>query len=239
MSSVSGGWKRLRKIEIPFAIFFILLINFHYQKKIVPNLVKTYVTPPKEIKYFHFGQSMAMADLLWIRWIQNIEQCDAVQESPIILGKVQQYPLKPCAGGWSGQMLDRITLLDPYFKNAYVLGATVVSVLVEDKIGLDEVFERGIVHFPKDWIIPYRAAYHEMEVMKDNSKAAYYLSIAGRNGAPPWVLALASRLYTKEGAYELAERSLQELLNQPLDEDYRQKIETRLKELQMKKNQEP
>ncbi len=137
-------------------------------------------------------------------------------------------------------MIDRVTLLDPYFKSAYILGATVVSVLVEDKLGLDDVFDRGIEHFPKDWLIPYRAAYHAMEVMKDNSKAAQYLSIAGRNGAPAWVLGLASRLYTKEGAYELAERNLQELLeNDSLDEQYRTTIEARLKNLKMKKNQEP
>ncbi len=234
-----GGWK-LRNFEIPFAIFFIFAINFYYQKNISANSVKTFVTPPEEIKYFNFGQSMVMADLLWIRWIQNIEQCDAVQETALEHGKTIQYPLKPCSGGWSTQMLDRITLLDPYFKNAYILGATVVSVLVEDKLGLDKVFERGIEYFPKDWLIPYRAAYHAMDVMKDNSKAAYYLGIAGQNGAPLWVYSLASRLYTKDGAYELAERNLQELLeNDSLDEGYRTVIEARLKELRAKKNQEP
>lgn len=240
MRSINGDWKYLNFLEIPLAIFFILSVNFYYQKNFTVNLAKTFVTPPKEIKYFHFGQAMLMSDLLWIRWIQNIEQCDAVQETPIVLGKVQQYPLKPCSGGWSGQMLDRITLLDPYFKSAYILGATVVSVLVEDKVGLDEVFDRGIQHFPKDWLIPYRAAYHAMEVMKDNSKAAHYLGISGRNGAPAWVFSLASRLYTKDGAYELAERNLQELLEQDsLDEAARLKIEARLKELKAKKNQEP
>lgn len=172
-----------------------------------------------------------MSDLLWIRWIQNIEQCDAVQTQEMKAQKVQQYPLQECSNGWSTQMLDRMTLLDPLFKSPYLLGATVVSVLVEDKAGLDEVFARGIQQYPKDWLIPYRAAYHALFVLKDKAKAAEYLSISGRNGAPAWVYSLASRLYTEEGQVELGVRSLEELLQQPIDDEYRIKIKQRLKAL--------
>lgn len=230
-----GEWTLLKKLEIPFAVLLILLFNISYQKNISDNSIKTFITPPKEIKYFHFGQAMLMADLLWIRWIQNIEQCDAVQTKPLILGKVQQYPLQPCSNAWGTQMLDRITLLDPQFYSAYVLGATVTSVLVEDKGHLDEVFVRGVENFPKDWLIPYRAAYNALFVMNDKAKAADYLSIAGLNGAPTWVLSMASRLYTEEGAYELGIRSLEELLKQSEDQEYKDKIEQKLKALIAKK----
>lgn len=227
----------IRRIEIPFALLLILLANFFYQKNLQSNQIQTFVTPPKEIKHFIFGQSMLMADLLWVRWVQNIDQCDATSKEPIKIKKVQTFPLKPCSNAWGTQMLDRITLLDPYFKSAYLLGATVTSVLLEDTDEtLYQIFDRGIEHFPHDWFIPYRAAYHAMEVMKDKAKAANYLSIAGRNGAPEWVHSLASKLYTEEGAYDLGIKSLEELLEAPLEESYRKKIMQRLQELKSKKH---
>ena len=36
---------------------------------------KIFIPPPQELKYFTFGYSQALADSLWLRWIQDIDAC--------------------------------------------------------------------------------------------------------------------------------------------------------------------
>lgn len=232
---MTSGWNFIRKLEIPFAIFLVLIVNVSYQKTNSTSYIKTFITPPKDIQFFHFGQNLLMADLLWIRWIQNIDQCDAVATAPVSLNPTLDDPDKKCFSGWGSQMLDRITLLDPQFYSPYLHGAMVTSVIIADQTGIDEIFQRGIKNFPKDWQIPYRAAYNAQYVLEDKAKAADYLSIAGRNGAPLWVHSAAARLYSEDGEYDLGIRSLEELLEQTENPEYKIKVERRLKDLMAKK----
>ncbi|KYG63039.1 hypothetical protein AZI87_16340 [Bdellovibrio bacteriovorus] len=141
-----------------------------------------------------------MADLFWIRAVQDFDYCD------------QQIAQNVCRNNsWLYSMLDTITNLAPKFRIPYAAGALALTVIITDVDGATKIFEKGVKEFPNDWRISYRAAYHYLYEVKDNKRAAELLIQAGKNGAPPWVFTLAGRLYSDSGNMELAEALLQEM----------------------------
>src|SRR5438128_2401139 len=72
--------------------------------------------PPPGLKYFHFGFSEALADSLWLSYIQNIEACS------VLLNDESAEKLPECRKGWAFQMLDQITDLAPRFRMPYAVG---------------------------------------------------------------------------------------------------------------------
>ena len=87
-----------------------------------------------------------------------------------------------------------------------------LSVLVDDREGAAALFNKGVQHFPEDWELIYRAAYHELFEMQEPEKAAKLLKKAGERGAPRWVYALSSKLYTKLGQAAFAKSILEDVL---------------------------
>lgn len=128
-------------------------------------------------------------------------------------------------------MLDAITRLAPRFRMPYAAGAISISVINDDFQGASQLFERALQHFPEDWVILYRAAYHFQFDLKDNVRAAELLSRAGAHGAPKWVMDLASKLFTEAGEIELGVKTL-EAYRETLDqEDLKKRVDERLEAL--------
>lgn len=152
------------------------------------------LAPPEDIQYFTFGHKEILADLLWIRAIQDFDYCEKL---------VNQRDCR--TGSWLYQMLNVITDLSPYFRMAYSAGSMALTVIISDLEGASKFFDKAIAHFPTDWIINYKAAYHAIYEEKDLAKGARLVETAAQNGAPPWVHALAGRLYTQAGQVEMAE----------------------------------
>lgn len=158
------------------------------------------IAPPPNLQHFTFGYSESMADLFWIRAVQDFDYCD------------QQIAQNVCRNNsWLYSMLDTITNLAPKFRIPYAAGALALTVIITDVDGATKIFEKGVKEFPNDWRISYRAAYHYLYEVKDNKRAAELLIQAGKNGAPSWVFTLAGRLYSDSGNMELAEALLQEM----------------------------
>jgi tetratricopeptide (TPR) repeat protein len=129
-------------------------------------------------------------------------------------------------------MLDAITELTPDFRVPYSAGAIALSVLVDDREGATKIFEKAVARFPDDWVILYRAGYHFLFEVNDPVRAQDLLVRAARQGAPPWVYSLASRLASKEGQTELAVRILEQALATDPRPEVRMRLEQRLTELQ-------
>lgn len=220
-------------------------------KDLVPKL-----TPPENLKYFTFGYDESMADSLWIRVIQNIDFCEAgkqrpptpeqekkqAEKTPVgdIFAEIEANRTQPrCELGWVYQMLDRITDLSPRFLMAYTMGATTLSVVVDDPLGASRLYDKGLKQFPHNWSLAYRAAYHALYEMKDFKKAADLLYLAGQNGAPLWVQSLASRLYERTGQLLLGRMVLIDLLKRSQgDPALEEKAMERLKHLDSLWNKE-
>ncbi|WP_347358099.1 hypothetical protein [Bdellovibrio sp.] len=199
--------------------FFLLVLSISY----VPSehqKSRDLIAPPPSIERMSFGYSEIVADVLWVRTIQDFDYCS----QPIAKGV--------CEGkSWLFQMLDSITNLSPNFRIPYAAGALALTVLITDVDGATKIFDKGVKAFPNDWPILYRAAYHYMYEVKDNKRAAELLIQAGQKGAPQWVFTLAGRLYSDAGNLELAESVLQDMINTKQDPALIKRLQDKIQSL--------
>jgi hypothetical protein len=181
--------------------------------------------PPAGLKYLTLGFNEFASDLLWLRLIQDFDYCDRGE------GRTQAASGATCERGWVYQMLAAITELTPKFATAYRAGGIMLSVLVDDRQGASEIFERGLKEFPSDWSLQYRAAYHYLYNTDDRARAADLLVGAARNGGPAWLYALAAKLYTEQGKARFGKAVLEEVLEKNADERFTPRIKERLDEI--------
>lgn len=181
-------------------VFALGLIGFTRQPQPRVQIQSEKFLPPKAILNFTFGQRELMADLYWLRLIQDFDFCEK---------KIDQIN---CAGnGWVYHMLDLITELSPKFRMPLAVGPMMLSVVVSDIQGASLLFDKAVVRFPDDWPILYRAAYHALFEEKNNAKAAKLMELAAKKGAPIWIYSLSARLYTEAGQADFAAGLLKEL----------------------------
>lgn len=128
-------------------------------------------------------------------------------------------------------MADAVTTLSPKLKMAYDASAMLLSVVGGDPEGSRLIFEKAVKQFPNDWSLHYRAAYHYLIEVKDQTRAAELLEKAGRLGAPDWVFSLAARLYGREGKIELARKVLTDYLKEFPEGRGAERAKQRLKEI--------
>ena len=171
---------------------------------------KIYVPPPKELIYFTFGFESALSSAMWIRLLQDIDICDqddgerAVNLADNLDDLLETRLEKPrCSSGWVYTMIDRITDLNPQFIYAYTHGGMVLSVLVDDRVGAKNIFDKGLKIFPDDYHLVYSAAYHYLYEIQDAGKAAELMLKAHKLGGPDWMVSLAARLYSKANMDEV------------------------------------
>lgn len=196
--------------------FFMLLWSQHIST-VSMKAAPTPIAPPLQIEKFSFGFQESMADLFWIRALQDFDYCD------------QEVADKICRDhSWLYRMLNAVTDLSPSFRIAYAAGALALTVIISDIDGATKIFDKGVKAFPKDWPILYRAAYHYMYEVKDNKRAAELLIQAGKNGAPTWVFTLAGRLYSDAGSLELAEMVLQDMINTRQDPNLIKRLQDKI-----------
>ncbi|MDG0817770.1 tetratricopeptide repeat protein [Bdellovibrio svalbardensis] len=185
---------------------------------------KHLILPPPQIERFSFGYSEVVADVFWIRILQDFDYCD----EKIVEGQCRN-------NSWMFQMLDVTTKLAPHFRIAYAAGGISLTVLVGDLEGATKIFERGVQMLPHDWTISYRAAYHYLYEVKDKKRAAELLIQAGQNGAPPWVFTLAGRLYSDSGELDLAQNLLQEMKDTNQDETLIKRLQDKIDSMKASK----
>ena len=213
-----------------------------------------YIPPPEYIHHFHFGYYESMSDSFWLRWVQDVEVCGAKKVARESILPKKELPrqvagtknqlndelLKPmrdqiCDRGWSFRLLDAITRLTPSFRMPYAIGASTLSVLIDDHRGAQVLYERAEKYFPNDWKILYRSAYHHLYELQDLKKASELLHRAGQNGAPPWLNSLASRVATRVGQIDLGIISLEDYIrsypNTSKTSAFYIEIKTRLEDL--------
>ncbi len=200
--------------------------------------------PPEHIEHMTFGYQDLVADSLWLRLLQDFGVCqvyegvdsEASTSIPLEVETENLHITNPrnqvCDNSWAYKMLDAITKLAPRFRMAYVAGGTALSILVEDYEGASIIYDRGLKQFPTDWSLAYRAAYHFLYDKKDFNRAAELLVLAEKNGAPDWLKALASRLYTETGQLLLALSLLESYRESVTHPDRLAQIDKRIAKLQ-------
>lgn len=237
-------------------LFGLSLVLQNYVKEATTKQVKNqrFIYPPPSIKYFTLGYSDFMASSLWLRLSQDFLYCEkgrlsseditptsSEQKDKVVA--ILQRKLKPskCHKGWVYQMLKAITTLQPKFEVAYTVGATLLSVITDDREGARLLFEKGLDQFPTNWELNFRAGYHYLWEIQNPQRAAELLKRAVENGAPQWVAALSANLYSKLGQAHLAKMIILDALEKKPDVVSQERLQYRLKQVNeiIKKNKNP
>lgn len=184
-----------------------------------PSAETYFINPSPLMQYFTFGYRDLVADMLWLRVIQDLDHC----ERPLAQGE-------SCHNSWVYKMTDQITTLSPHFRMVYATIPLMLSLTVNDTEGAIKLHEKGLQYFPNDWPILYRGGYLYLYERDDKLKAAEYFLRAQKNGAPKWLAALATRLYTQVGRVEMAEKLVEEYKSAGFDSEVLKRMKERLDE---------
>lgn len=222
----------LSKLLVTLCIILIYFINVDISKKKFSADGGHLLCINENAKYFSFGNNEQLVDLLWIRFLQEV---DAYNEY-----KIAEAHLCPDnTSSWHFQLLNVAIDLDPKFYEMAITGPLTVSVTISDAKGASILFDKVVKNFPNKWKILYQAGYQAIFEEKDFKKAADLLTRAGQNGAPKWVFSLAGGLYNEVGMKALAESIYQYLVEKfPEDQvthNLKQKLDNKVKNFYEKK----
>ncbi len=184
---------------------------------------KKMLAPPADIEHFSFGYHEVVADILWMRVLQDFDFCEKQLEENICVGN-----------SWMFRMIDAITNLSPRFRMPYATGSLSLTVLVNDIEGASVIFDKAVKAFPNDWPILYRASYQALIEEKNNEKAAGLMLRAAQNGGPPWLYEASARLYSEEGKMAVAEGILADLKANNESEELIRNMEKKIESLRQK-----
>lgn len=177
-----------------------------------------------------FGYNEVYADALWLRVIQDFHVCENAKDG-ISHREGESHTGWLCSHGWVFKMIDTLTDLAPRWRMPYMVGGTMLSIVVDDKDGATTIFEKGIRQFPDDFNLLYRASYHFIWEEKRPEYAAELLTRAAQNGGPSWFYSLAGKLYSESGKASLAKVVVEDALKTAKTEESRLRLENRLSEI--------
>ena len=166
---------------------------------------------PMLLGYQHLG-----ADMMWLRLLQ-------------VLGKknntAEEYE-------WIYRALDVVTTLDPQYDYAYYVGGVTLTNLAKRVDLSNRLLEKGFKENPRVWNLPFLLGYNNYFVLGNAVKGAEYIAQAARlPGGPAYLPGLASRMYAEGNNPQVAMELLRELWLQTRDQDMRQMLEGRAKEI--------
>lgn len=153
--------------------------------KIVFTTETRYILPTVIVKNFSFGFKAVIADLYWVKAIQDFSIWDG--KDPFYL---QEYK--------------NVTALDPKFSYPYLLGIlTFTSRSVDDRNStstildtLEPTVQIGIQSLPTNWEIPfYMGTGYQLD--HNTEKALYYLKLASSHEDAPDIIHQVYKTYLK------------------------------------------
>ncbi len=130
------------------------------------------------------------------------------------------------------QRLDTASQLDPYFRDPYYFGQSVLAWGAGMPQEANELLDRGRRHRVDDWVMPFFMGFNAFYFLHDKAQSSEFLMEASqRPGASPLVGLLAARMASESGGTEIAVIFLQQLARQTEDEATRTDILMRIEAL--------
>lgn len=206
------------------AIGVILITSVHLlqgqldqQRAATPKLQRFMYLPQGEhLRIAVLGYHQVVADLLWIPVIQAMGERTVSEQ----------------AGHWIAHALDVITTLDPKFIRVYEAGGLALTTLVTMPEESNRLLQKGIGHNPDVWELPFLLGFNYYFELHDDLKAAEYIARASRlPKAPVYLAPFAARLYVSARDPEDAIAFLSQVYAQTTEENMKQVLERRLKEV--------
>lgn len=180
-----------------------------------PPLRETRLLPPAELRIATLNFDSIAADVLWVRFIQNLPDTQA----------------DPDQGEWLARQLTAVVDLDPDFRSAYLNGTVLLDVLADQPCEALRILERGIQRFPSDWRMRFQAGFICFAEVSDSECGATHLrAAAAAPDGPRWLPGLVGRLLVESSQTEAAIAYLRVELERATDPRLRERFEERLKE---------
>jgi tetratricopeptide (TPR) repeat protein len=176
----------------------------------------SYLPKGDYLKVAVLGYRNIAADLLWLKAVQGLSGREQTRE-----GYLGAY-----------HAADVLTDLDPQFVHAYQYTGTVLGVvagLLKESVAL---LAKGVQHNPTVWQLSFFLGYDYYYELGDPASAAKYFQAASLlPGAPPWLPGLAARIAVEANDPGAALEFLQRLYLQTNDEQLREGIAQRIREV--------
>lgn len=176
----------------------------------------SYLPKGDYLKVAVVGYRQIAADLLWLKAVQNLAGKTQTRQ-----GYLAAY-----------HAVDVLTDLDPQFVHAYQFTGTILGVwagLVKESVG---ILTKGVQHNPTVWELPFFLGYDYYYELHDPATAAQYFRTASMlPGAPAYLPNLAARMTVEAGDPNAALEFLQRLYQQTKDEQLREGLATRIREV--------
>lgn len=197
---------------IIFSIIILLLANYFHL-----NFKKPEITLNKQISalnidnnflsIFSMGQKRLISDIIWI--------------STLLDSDLSHYKSKDL-NSWMFLRFNTIATLDPYFLNNYTFGGQYLSIIKDDLLGAEIIFDKGLSYYPNNFELNMYSGFLQAFELKNYSKAyKNYNTIVDHPKAPAYIPSLLVKLnFSTSGDLEMAYSVISDLLknsNSPED----------------------
>lgn len=146
-------WSRNKKLQI--GLIILSFIIFLLANQIISNLKKPELKlSPQQtvinfdeglVKALSLGQFRLVSSLLW---------------SETLLKAGVEHHQSQDLSNWMFLRLKLITTLDPYFYSAYLYGGIYLSIIKDDDLGAEFIYDKALNYYPDDFYLNLNAAFH-------------------------------------------------------------------------------
>lgn len=173
-----------KNLSLPFLLIILLvpivILQTRYDKIMHPKIIFTtetrYILPVSIVSNFSFGFKNILADLYWVRAIQDFSIWDGVDP-------------------FYAQEYKNISALDPKFSYPYLLGIlTFTSRSASQRVmnaplleTIEPTIQIGIKNLPENWEIPFYLG-TGFQLTKNPEKALYYLKLSASHENAPEII---------------------------------------------------
>ena len=205
-----------------------------------------YFAPPAILPHLSLGYRDFLANLLWLRFIQNPDFCSFEAGLPVYGsappdkdgGALSSHNTiqgeKRCEWGWSYNMVSAVTELAPLFKTPYIFSPVILSIFTGDVKGAEHILLKGLRVFPKDWKINFYSAYLYSVELNKPELAAHFAHESAKNGGPYWLYGFSADQYGMANRVFLGEAVLKALLEKDMPKEQKAHVHRYLQDFRSK-----
>ena len=161
--------------------------------------------------FFSAGNNRMLADLFWV--------------STLIESDIDHYKQKDL-NSWMYLRFKTINALDPKYLRAYQFGGKYLSIVKDDLLGAEKIFDAGLKLYPTDYDLNFNAGFLQAFELNNPTKAiTHYEKILDHPSSPRFLPTLINKLkYEENKDLNLAFKINMELLKNTQDEHMQKKI---------------
>lgn len=182
-------------LQIILIIIFLFLSNlttnsFSKPKIQISKQDSAFNLNPQFVDFFSLGYRRFITAFVWV--------------STILESDHEHYKIKD-SNSWMFLRFDLISKLDPFFYENYLFGGQYLSIIKDDDIGAQIIFERGLSKYPDQYELLLHAGFHYLYELKDYEKAIpIYNKLQNFPELPRHIRSVYARLSASKNDYDVA-----------------------------------